>query len=245
MRKRKRKRKRREGNACASANARARDNDDVMGNLSVPVLIVPGWTDSGPGHWQTLWERAHRGWRRVEQDDWHHPDRSSWIQRLDEAVAAQPQPPLLVAHSLGAVVVAIWAAASDRTVRAAGALLVAPADVEAADAPEELVTFAPIPRCRLPFPTIVAASRDDPYLAFARAEELAAAWGATLHDCGLAGHLNTAAGYGPWPVGEALFLRLQENARGDRKSSTAGRATPPLPAPRAGNARFPHGASDF
>jgi predicted alpha/beta hydrolase family esterase len=62
---------------------------------------------------------------------------------------------------------------------------------------------------RLPFPTIVAASRDDPYVAFRRALEMAKAWGAELVDIGDAGHINTSAGYGEWPEGEQLLLRLQ------------------------------------
>jgi predicted alpha/beta hydrolase family esterase len=65
-----------------------------------------------------------------------------------------------------------------------------------------------MPMARLPFPTIVVASRDDPYVDFARAEIFAKAWGAELVDAGKAGHINTAAGYGEWPAGEALLARL-------------------------------------
>ena len=62
---------------------------------------------------------------------------------------------------------------------------------------------------RLPFPTIVAASRDDPYVAFERAIDMAKAWGAELADIGNAGHINTASGYGAWLDGERLLVRLQ------------------------------------
>jgi uncharacterized protein len=75
-------------------------------DMTPPVLVVPGWTSSGEGHWQTLWERSNPRWRRVEQSDWDRPDRSAWIDTLRAAVDASRRPPVLVAHSLGAVTVA-------------------------------------------------------------------------------------------------------------------------------------------
>jgi hypothetical protein len=172
-----------------------------------PILVVPGWTSSGPEHWQSLWERANPAWRRVEQRDWETPDPAEWVATLDAAVAAAPAPPVLVAHSLGCIAVAHWVARSP-SAPAAGALLVAPADVEREDAPAALRAFAPIPLRPLPFPALVVASRDDPYVTFARAGAMAAAWEAELVDAGYAGHLNTAAGFGPWPVGQALLHGL-------------------------------------
>jgi len=171
-----------------------------------PILIIPGWMNSGPDHWQSRWESAH-GYQRVQQQDWDSPVVADWVARLDEAIGASPMPPLLVAHSLGCIAVAHWAA-THSSVRAAAAFLVAPADVEQADTPEPLRPFAPIPIQPLPFPTVVVASRDDPYATFDRAEVLARAWGAALVDAGMAGHLNTAAGLGPWPAGEALLHGL-------------------------------------
>jgi uncharacterized protein len=176
-----------------------------------PVLLVPGWTGSGPDHWQSVWQRTHPGWRWVVHDDWDRPDPATWIATLDATVAgtldSTGRPPVLVGHSLGALLVVAWTAARP-DVRAAGALLVAPPDVEQPETPAALLSFAPIPRARLPFPAVLAASRDDPYLSWNRAEEFAASWGASLHDCGRAGHLNTAAGYGPWPEGEELLTAL-------------------------------------
>jgi uncharacterized protein len=172
-----------------------------------PVLIVPGWTNSSPQHWQTLWERADpERFRRVAQRDWDDPLREDWIRALDEAIAGCAQPPVLVAHSLGCIAVAHWAAAFRRPV--AGALLVAPADVEAEHAPEPVRNFAPIPLRALPFPSILAASDDDPWLSMERADELALQWGSELVRIASAGHLNTDAGFGPWPAGEELLRRL-------------------------------------
>jgi uncharacterized protein len=142
----------------------------------------------------------------VEQADWEAPDPTSWVAAIDAAVAAAPGPPILVAHSLGALAVVLWAAVAQRP--AAGAFLVAPPDVERTDTPPPLRGFGPVPRRRLPFPALVVASRDDPYLAWDRALDLAAAWGAQLLDAGAAGHVNTAAGYGAWPAGERLLARF-------------------------------------
>jgi predicted alpha/beta hydrolase family esterase len=171
-------------------------------------LIIPGLGGSGPDHWQSRWQARLPDARRVEQADWDKPDRVDWVARLDAAVAQAKQPPILVAHSLSCALVACWAATHARPVHAA--LLVAPADIESdAHTPPEAHVFRPLPMMRLSFPTIIVASRDDPYVAFHRATAMANAWGAELVDIGKAGHINTASGYGEWPQGERLLVRLQ------------------------------------
>ncbi len=95
-----------------------------------------------------------------------------------------------------------------------GAFLVAPADVDkAADWPAtdgatfDAVKsgFAPLPLGPLPFPSVLIASSTDPYCSLERATELAKGWGSELVEAGDAGHINTAAGYGPWPDGALRF----------------------------------------
>ena len=175
--------------------------------MPAPVLIIPGLGGSGPDHWQSRWQSRLPDARRVEQPDWDKPDRAGWIARLDEAVAQAKAPPVLVAHSLSCALVACWAATHTRSVQSA--LLVAPADIESdTHTPPEAHVFRPLPMQRLPFPAIVVASRDDPYVAFARATVMAQAWGAELVDIGKAGHINSSAGYGEWPDGEQILARL-------------------------------------
>ncbi|MFD3327350.1 RBBP9/YdeN family alpha/beta hydrolase [Streptomyces sp. NPDC058701] len=170
------------------------------------TLIVPGWGNSGPDHWQSLWEAAGPDRVRVRQDDWDRPDPDRWVAALDKAVAACPEPPVIVAHSLGCTTVVHWAARTPAaSVRAA--LLVAPPDVDRADQPE-LFGFRPVPRAPLPFPALVVGSRNDPWMTGERASEFAAAWGCGFTDAGEAGHLNPDAGYGPWPEGERLLAAL-------------------------------------
>jgi uncharacterized protein len=180
----------------------------VPGALSVatPVLVVPGWGDSGPEHWQTLWEQANPGFRRVVQRDWQYPIRAEWVETLGREVHAAVRPPVVVAHSLGCIAVAHGADADRLPI--AAALLVAPPDVEDPDFPPVIEGFAPVPRARLPFPSIVVASRNDPFSALERSRALADAWGSRFVDAGNVGHLNADAGFGPWPLGEALLAEL-------------------------------------
>src|SRR4029450_7084669 len=91
-----------------------------------PVLIVPGWGDSGPEHWQSLWERANPDFRRVAQRDWLYPVRGEWVETLEHEIRTAGEPVVLVAHSLGCLAGAhcVWwwpagsAAWRSRTVRA-------------------------------------------------------------------------------------------------------------------------------
>jgi predicted alpha/beta hydrolase family esterase len=174
---------------------------------SVSVLILPGYADSGPGHWQTLWERRH-GYLRVVQDDWLAPERAAWVRTLEHAVRRAQAPVVLVAHSLGGILVAHWA--QQGTVeRVRGALLVAPPDVDEAQFMlPEVASFAPIPLAPLPFQAIVVASTTDPYVDPARARQMAAAWQARLVDIGDAGHVNAESALGDWPAGHRLLEDL-------------------------------------
>ncbi|HEY3270339.1 MAG TPA: alpha/beta fold hydrolase [Geothrix sp.] len=171
------------------------------------ILTVPGYQSSGPGHWQSLWEASLRDIARVEMPNWEFPHKVDWVEALDEALAKCTEPPILVGHSLGCLAIVHWAGSHDREIR--GALLAAPADVERPDGPEGLRPFGPIPRYRLPFPAIVAASADDPLMALDRARDLAWGWGARFVDLGPCGHLNLASGHGPWPRGEALLSEFR------------------------------------
>jgi predicted alpha/beta hydrolase family esterase len=88
-------------------------------------------------------------------------------------------------------------------------MLVAPADVNReGPAGRLLVGFSPIPRQRLPFPSLVVASRDDPYVEIDRAQAFARGWGSEFVDLGRAGHINVESGHGPWMKGRALLRGL-------------------------------------
>jgi uncharacterized protein len=178
------------------------------------LLIVPGLGSSGPEHWQTLWQQRYPGSLRVEQRDWDRPNREEWIAALDHAVGQVEGPVILVAHSLACSLVAHWA--GRRSVgKIAAALLVAPADVDSeAQTPPEVRCFALMPLEALPFPAVVAASADDPYVGIERAREFASRWGARFVDVGKLGHINSDSGHGEWAEGERIFAELRATVQG-------------------------------
>ena len=128
-------------------------------DVAATVLVLPGWQNSGPRHWQTLWEQQNPIFLRVQQRDWEYPHRDWWLERITAEVKQSPPPIVFAAHSLGCIALAHWCKASPSEVhKIKGALLVAPADVDSKDAPKQLKDFSPVPRDLLPFPSIVVAS---------------------------------------------------------------------------------------
>jgi uncharacterized protein len=173
------------------------------------ALILPGLHNSGPDHWQSRWEAEDKTMERVIQDDWETPHCADWVVRLDQALAYAGPEILLVAHSAGCALVAHWAVGCQQG-QVRGALLVAPSDPEAPSFPVGATGFAPIPLLRLPFPSIVVASSNDPFVTVARAQTFASAWDSEFVMIGEAGHINTASGLGDWPEGLALLRNLRE-----------------------------------
>ncbi|WP_315126541.1 alpha/beta hydrolase [Comamonas antarctica] len=167
------------------------------------VLIVPGWRDSGPGHWQSLWAEQLPGAQRVVQDDWITPHREAWVQRLEECVLSRPEPVVIVAHSLGCIATTHMGA--EAVGRVAGALFVAPADPERR---AQLIDFAPVPSAALPYRSVLVASSNDPFCPIRLAGAYARAWGSELVRLQNAGHVNVESGHGPWPLGLALLQSL-------------------------------------
>ena len=180
-------------------------------DVAATVLVLPGWQNSGPRHWQTLWEQQNPIFLRVQQRDWEFPHRDWWLERITAEVKQSPAPIVFAAHSLGCIALAHWCKAAPGEVhKIKGALLVAPADVDGKDAPKQLKDFSPVPRDLLPFPTIVVASSSDPYLTIGRAREFARSWGSRFVDIGAAGHINGESGLGDWPEGKRLLRHLIE-----------------------------------
>jgi uncharacterized protein len=171
------------------------------------VLTLPGWQGSGPGHWQSRWERLH-GDERVEQHDWWWPRRGDWMARLDEVVGSVATPVAFVAHSLGCHLVAAWAAHSSFTARIRAALLVAPPDLQRESAPPNLHSWRPVVRQRLPFESIAVLSTDDPFGDIPVTRALAGDWGSRIVEIGARGHVNAGSGLADWPDGRRLLADL-------------------------------------
>jgi len=170
-----------------------------------PVLLVPGIGNSGPTHWQSLWEARYSNVLRLQQQDWEHPVCDAWAEVLELAVRQCAEPPIVVAHSLGCLVVARWAAHSAQAIHAA--LLVAVPDPAAASFPVEATGFLPLPSTLAGRRLTVVSSTNDPFSSPAYTEQRVAAWGAEHICLGARGHLNASSGLADWPEGWALVQR--------------------------------------
>jgi predicted alpha/beta hydrolase family esterase len=173
-------------------------------DIGLPAIIVPGLGGSEPEHWQSRFEASLPRAIRISGIDWDRPHLSVWTNSLLRAVEQQPNS-VLIAHSLGCALIA-QAAMRHPHLPVAGAMLVAPADIDASPAvPESLGSFAGVPQRALPFPSIVIASTNDPYMTPGRARIFASAWGAQLINIGACGHINVASGFGHWPEGQRIL----------------------------------------
>jgi len=176
------------------------------------VCVLPGYANSGPDHWQSRWEADDPMFVRVLMSNWEIAVRNDWCETLDAVVGASEEDPLLIAaHSLGCLTTVFWAARyASRTqlAKVAGALLVAVPDPTGSAFPPDAHGYANVPQERLPFPTIVVASSDDPYSGLGFAERCAQAWGSRFVDIGPRGHINAESGLGDWEEGRRLLASL-------------------------------------
>lgn len=176
--------------------------------METKILTLPGYLGSDTGHWQTIWEQERETVERVEQKDWEFPILSQWLETLDSHIQKTNGNIVLASHSLGCSLIAHWALnyQSDKVI---GALMVAPADIESDQhTPEVLRNFAPMPTQKLPFPSIVVTSDNDPYVSLQRAEYFANSWGSRFINYGPYGHLNAESGLGNWVFGQDLIKEL-------------------------------------
>ena len=174
-------------------------------------LILPGWQDSGSGHWQSIWLKKYSNAIKILQKDWMYPEKTEWVKTLNEYIKNYNDKEIvLVGHSLACATIAHWSNEyfSKTSAKIKGALLVSPSDMDAPEFPKEIQGFSPMPLEPLNFETIVVASENDPYVSIDIAKHFADCWGAELINIGPHGHLNIDAGFGEWPEGESLLQKL-------------------------------------
>lgn len=187
-----------------------------MKEQQATILIIPGLRDHVAEHWQTLLETrlsAHRPVRSVPPLDTDKLSCQARVEAIERTMATIDGPIIAVAHSGGVIMLVHWAQKYQRRLK--GALLAAPPDFETplpAGYPSLDILQAngwlPVPRTPLPFPSLVAASTNDPLARLERVETMAREWGSTLVNVGAVGHLNPASGYGEWPQAETLIRQL-------------------------------------
>lgn len=174
-------------------------------------LLVPGRGSPRPEHWLRRWSDARPDYLWAPYPPGPPYVLEDRVAALHTAIMADDEPAVLIAHSAGCISTVVWASRHTGPVQAA--LLVTPPYLDPdwrpgpGDNPD--FAFGAVPRERLPFRTILVASRTDPYTTFPQFEQYAADWGAELFDAGDAGHVETASGYGPWPDGERLVDSLR------------------------------------
>lgn len=182
-------------------------------HTNATVLIVPGLREHVAEHWQTLLHARLAKVRTVPPLEINGLDCNARVEAIQREIEHIDGDVVLVAHSAGVLMVAHWAARHQRPIK--GALRAAPPDLQAQwpaayPSPERLQEngWTPLPLAPLPFPSIVAASSNDHLASLDAATALAKAWGSELLALGAVGHLNPAAGFGPWPQAEALIQQL-------------------------------------
>jgi predicted alpha/beta hydrolase family esterase len=175
---------------------------------SVPVVILHGWQDSEPGHWQRWLESelraAEREVRFPTLGDPDVPVLADWLASMRAAIADLPADGFdVVAHSLSAVLWLHHAADPGDTPRPARVALVAPPSPTCAI--PEIAAFFPPPLDidavrRAADGTVLVGGEDDSYTP----EGITAAYGLPLKIATTVvpggGHLNVSSGYGEWPA---------------------------------------------
>lgn len=175
------------------------------------ILTIPGLNNSGPTHWQNLWEHKFPNSERIELGRWNDPDKDEWVAAIAAAIDAENDPVLIAAHSLGCHAFAHWFAAASALTRTriAGALLVAPPDLSRLRQERGVAGFADSPPFTSWVPMTVVASDDDPYAKTAHVWRLSRHWDARFVNAGPFGHINADSAIGDWPYGQYLLASLQ------------------------------------
>jgi serine hydrolase len=180
---------------------------------SSSFLIIHGLEGSGPEHWQTwLAERLRTRGLNVAYPllpDADSPRIERWLTALDEELGRLPaEDTSVLCHSLGSL---LWLhhAARRPAEQAARALLVAP--VQPDDDQPESPGFRPTPLDRegvaaAAGETRLVCSTTDPWCPPETSRRIGEEIGAPIDWLDDAGHVNAAAGYGPWPALEAWAL---------------------------------------
>jgi predicted alpha/beta hydrolase family esterase len=184
-------------------------------------LILHGWTGSGPEHWQTwLAARLRARGETVSSPalpDADHPRPEAWLAALAAALERLPPRPVVLCHSLGCILWLHHAALHQEDI-VERVLLVAP-PCESAGVPE-LAPFFPAPLTPVAGRGArLVCSDDDPYCPEGAADRYAAL-GAPVDLLPGTGHLNTDAGFGPWPAVEAWALGARDDVQADRVAAS-------------------------
>lgn len=187
-------------------------------------LIVHGLEGSGPEHWQT-WLAGRMRERGLEVaypslPEADNPRLDRWLEALeDELGRLVPAETTVLCHSLGSL---LWLhrAAQRPAESVSRALLVAPPQPDEDD--EQSPGFRPVPLDRegvaaAARETLLVCSTDDPWCPEEASRRIGESIGVPIDWIEKGGHINTDAGFGPWPA-------VEEWAMGERERLVEARA---------------------
>jgi len=184
----------------------------VIDLLDTTFINVPGYTGSGPQHWQSIWEQKYNNFCRVQQRDWEQPNCLEWVEQLDNFISRLCSPIILIGHSIGCLVIIRWISMKYQD-SVKGSLLVAPADPQNPSFPSQAEGFKNLPLTTLPiFSTFIAIS-NDPYLSLEKATFLADSWGSDQIIIGNCEHINSDSNLALWPFGKIYLTNLTIKSR--------------------------------
>jgi uncharacterized protein len=170
------------------------------------LIYVAGVGNSGPAHWQRQWHEQDSSATWVEHVSWDVPVREEWVRDIARAVDAAEGGVVLVAHSLGCLAVLEWARTA-WSPKVAGLFLVSVPNPAGAAFPTAAEGFAELRLQKVPVPTVVVSSSNDPYGTSAFHSSVSDALDAELVKVGALGHINATSGLGGWPEGRRILER--------------------------------------
>ena len=170
------------------------------------ALILAGIYNSGPDHWQSIWQRESPAFHKLEHSEWDEPVLAVWLRELEDEITRLGPGVTLVAHSLACLLVAHWAKTTRHKI--SGALLVSVPNPEGPGFPADAKSFGGQPLEPLPFPSIVVSSTNDPYGSSGFMRQCAESWGSRFVSVGALGHINEDSHLGVWEPGRALLREL-------------------------------------
>ena len=180
------------------------------------LLIVPGLHNSGPTHWRSWLQLLHPSAVRVEQRDWTQPQLDRWAGRITSTLERQvPRP---VAGGGAQLWLPRAGAAPAAATRFAGG-----GHPAGARRPirTSSVSAGLLPQGALTVPSTMVVSNTDPWMRAVAARGWAQRWGSHTVNLGDAGHINSAAGFGPLPLAQRWVLSMQQVlSRAERRDRT-------------------------
>lgn len=167
-------------------------------------LFLAGIGNSGNSHWQRHWQAGQNNCLWLEHRDWEAPQCEEWVEELQRMLQSLTRPVVIVAHSLGCLLLLEWAARHESD-KILGAFLVAVPDPDSDHFPSQALRFRPADRLSAPFPLTIVASENDPYGDLAYVGRSAQRLGCAFRNLGALGHINGKSRLGQWSQGFELL----------------------------------------